>query len=203
MPENRTKVFRKPIFGLLLELLLVIDDIVSYEGPRIDHPCSLLECNIRFLAENWEGKELIGKKILFFVISYLPKYKILLFRLQLKLQNTNLLTLISSRKSSHYLSALFVWIHLDHHQPQYIIAKVLVIELFMLLMHRNVDLCDWLRINEKASNPIGHLLLWKCFEKIGVVLQEFTKRNHLEITLQFLLANPKYPLLIDVAEFWW
>ncbi len=174
MPKNRAEVFRKPIFGLLLELLLVIDDIVSYERLRIDHSCSLLESNIRFFTENWEGKELIGKKFLLFVISHLPQYKILLFRLQLKLQNTNLLAFIPGRKSSHYLRALFVWVYLDHHQPQYIIAKVLVIELFMLLMHRNVDLCAWLRINEKASSPIGHLLLWKCFEKVGVVLQEFT-----------------------------
>ena len=52
MPKNRTEVFRKPIFGLLLELLLVIDDIVSYERLRIDHSCSLLENNIRFFTEN-------------------------------------------------------------------------------------------------------------------------------------------------------
>ena len=52
MPKNRAEVFRKPIFGLLLELFLVIGDVVSDERLQIDHPCCLFEIKIRFFTEN-------------------------------------------------------------------------------------------------------------------------------------------------------
>lgn len=96
MPKNRAKVLRKAILRLLLELLPMVNDVISDEGLRVDHSYRLLKSNMRTFTQNRESEQLIGKQILCFVIPDLPQNKILLLGLQLKLQHTNLLALVPS-----------------------------------------------------------------------------------------------------------
>lgn len=81
MPKKRSEIFRKPIFRLLLELLPMIEDIISDKRLRIDHPRRLLEPQINTLTQKRKSKQLIGKQILGFIIPNLPHNKILLLRL--------------------------------------------------------------------------------------------------------------------------